>query len=535
MILSGKKTVSGVAIGEVFLLKEMELKIEEGTAPAAATEISRLEHSLEKAREELKEIHSKVSLTIGSEEAEIIEAHLMMLEDPDFIDSIHSKINGQKFFATKALHETSAEMALIFEGMDSDYMKQRAHDIRDISSRVMQALNGFSGKIELSHQCIIVARELKPSVLSSLDHKKIAGIISTVDGRNSHTAILARSLEIPTLMGASGIHQKVVHGEMLAFNADEEQIFLNPSQDELKKSREALEKWQKNKKELLNFKNIVSEFKGERVSLEANVNSLTELPGVNAYGADGIGLFRTEFIYMDRSSAPSEDEQVKIYTEVLKSVHPKPCTIRTLDVGGDKDIPYLNIGTEENPFLGLRAIRYCLRNPDFFKTQLRALLRASVVGNLKIMIPMITNLNEVLQTRELLKEVESELKTKGVAFAPYKLGIMVEVPAVAITAQEFAPHVDFFSIGTNDLTQYTCAVDRMNENIRNLYDSGHPAVLALIGNTIKAAREFKIGVSVCGEMAGQVNFTQSLLDLGLRSFSMSASQILTLRKNISLK
>lgn len=533
MILTGKKAVSGIAIGKAFLLKEQELIIEEGRSLSSDVEMKRLTHALEKGREELKEIHSKVSQTIGSEEAEIIEAHLMMLEDPDFLETIHQKIQSQSFFATKALHETSEEMALVFESMNNDYMNQRAHDIRDISTRVMHVLNGFSATVDLPENSILVARELKPSVLSGLDHKKITGILTSVDGRNSHTAILARSLEIPTLMAASGIEQKVEHLSVIGFNSDTEKIFVGPSDEELNLLKMSQNEWLKNKTHLFKFKDSKSFYQNERVYLEANINSPQEINQVGHYGADGVGLFRTEFIYMDRKSAPTEDEQFKIYSDILKAVYPHSCTIRTLDVGGDKDIPYLNIGAEENPFLGLRAIRYCLKNPDFFKVQLRALLRASVHGNIKIMIPMVTTVSEVIETKKLLSEVKSQLKKENIAVGDYKLGIMVEVPAVAIMAKEFSQHVDFFSIGTNDLTQYTCAVDRMNESIRDMYDSGHPAVLSLIEQTIKAAREANIGVSVCGEMAGQAAFTQRLLEMGLRHFSMTPSLVLSMRKSLS--
>lgn len=529
MIISGKKVVSGVALGQVYLLIEEELKIEKGTCSDVVSEISRLAISLEKSREELREIHTKVSQNLGSSEAEIIEAHLMMLEDPEFIESIETKIKNDKLFATHALKIVRDEMALMFESMDSDYMKERAQDIRDISSRVMHSLLGFKGKIDLPDQSILVAKELKPSVLSSLDHKKLLGIITSTDGRNSHTAILARSLEIPTLMGATGIHEEAKKIKVIGLNADEGKIYLDPSSSEVSQIEVERKNWLSTKKELLKFKDSKSMFQGEEVSLLANINSLSELPLVKKYGAEGIGLFRTEFIYMDRTSAPTEEEQFQIYSQVLKEVHPHPCTIRTLDVGGDKEIPYLNIPKEENPFLGLRAIRYCLKNPELFKIQLRALLRASVVGNLKIMLPMITTIEEIQQTKALLKEVTQDLKTAG----EYKLGIMVEIPTVAITAKEFAGEVDFFSIGSNDLTQYTCAVDRMNEEVRDLYDAGNAGVLWLIGNTIKAALEKNIEVSVCGEMAGQVGFTKALLNLGLRRFSMAPSQVLALRAHLT--
>lgn len=529
MIITGKKVVSGIAKGQVFVLIEEELKIEEGQCPDSEKEISRLAFSLEKAREELREIHTKVSQNVGSTEAEIIEAHLMMLEDPEFIESIEGRIKNEKLFATHALKLTSDEMALMFSSMDNEYMQERAQDIKDISSRVMHSLLGFKGKIDLPGNCILIAQELKPSVLSSLDSKKLLGIITSADGRNSHTAILARSLEIPTLMGATGIHIKAKDAKLVAFNADEEKIYLDPSLNEVVQIEHELKAWQENKKELLKFKDSKSFYQGQAVSFEANINSISELPLLKKYGAEGVGLFRTEFIFMDRTTAPTEEEQFQIYSEVLKAVHPHPCTIRTLDVGGDKEIAYLNIPKEENPFLGLRAIRYCLKNPDFFKIQLRALLRASVVGNLKVMLPMVTTIDEIKQTKALLKEVTAELKSVG----DYKLGIMVEIPTVAIMAQDFAREVDFFSIGSNDLTQYTCAVDRMNTDVKDLFDSGNAGVLWLIENTIKAAQNQHIGVSVCGEMAGQGAFTKKLLSLGLRHFSMAPSHILPLRKLLS--
>lgn len=529
MILTGKKVVSGITHGPVYLLVDEVLKVEEGKIGSVDSELSRLHLSLEKAREELREIHTKVSQNLGSKEAEIIEAHLMMLDDPEFIEGIEEKIKSEYLFATHALKLVSDEMIMVFESMDNEYMKERAHDIRDISTRVMQSLLGFKGKVDLPDGCILITKELKPSVLSSLDPKKLLGIITSVDGRNSHTAILARSLEIPTMMGAVGIHKEAQSARMVAFNTDTEKIILDPGMSEIAEIQKEMKQWQELKKELLQFKDKDSYYQGHKISFEANINSLSELPLIKKYGAEGVGLFRTEFIYMDRTSAPTEDEQFEIYSKVLKEVYPHPCTIRTLDVGGDKEIPYLKIPKEENPFLGLRAIRYCLKNPEFFKIQLRALLRASVVGNLKIMLPMITTIDEIKQTKLLIKEVTSELKTVG----EYKLGIMVEIPTVAIQAQAFAREVDFFSIGSNDLTQYTCAVDRMNEEIKDLYDAGNAGVLWLIENTIKAAQDQHIGVSVCGEMAGQGAFTKKLLALGLRQFSMSPSQILPLRKLLS--
>ena len=529
-MITGKKVVSGIAVGQVFVLKEQELLIEDGLCASIEKEIERLSLAFEKAREELREIYSKVNESIGSDEAEIIEAHLMMLDDPEFIEAIHEKINGLSQFATRALHVTTEEMVAVFESMNNEYMKLRSHDVKDISRRVMQCLNGFTDKIDLPDDCILVAQELKPSVLSSIDHDKIIGILTSVDGRNSHTAILARSLEIPTLMGVSGIHQKVETGDTIAFSAEDEKIYLSPDPEELFKVEQARVEWLRRKVDLLELKGTTSFFNGEKVSLEANINSLSELKLALKYGSEGIGLFRTEFIYMDRATAPNEEEQYTIYSEVLSALHPKPCTIRTLDVGGDKEIPYLNIEKEENPFLGVRAIRYCLKHPAFFKVQLRALLRASAHGNLKIMIPMVTTLQEVRETKKLLADVEQELKSQQVEIGTYQLGIMIEVPASAVMAEEFAKEVDFFSIGTNDLTQYTLAVDRMNEGIRNLYDSAHPAVMRLIEMTVAAARKEKIGVSVCGEMAGQTKHIKALLGLGLRSLSMTPSQILSVRK-----
>lgn len=532
-MITGKKAVTGIAFGQVFVLKEQELKVEEGKCPDSKKELTRLTFALEKAREELREIHTKVSQNLGSSEAEIIDAHLMMLEDPEFIEAIELKISTDQLFASKALKLTSDEMSLIFESMDNDYMKERAQDIKDISSRVMQSLLGFTGTIDLPESAVLIAQELKPSVLSGLDHKKILGILTGTDGRNSHTAILARSLEIPTMMGVSGIVEKAKTAKMVAFNADEEKIYLDPTTQESGEIEQALKLWQENKKELLIYKDKKSFYQGHEVKFEANINSIGELNLVKKYGAEGVGLFRTEFIYMDRISAPNEDEQFAIYSEALKAVHPHPCTIRTLDVGGDKEIPYLKISKEENPFLGLRAIRYCLKHPEFFKIQLRALLRASVIGNLKIMIPMITTIDEIQLTKKLIKEVSAELKSKNIAVGKFKLGIMVEIPTVAIMAQDFAREVDFFSIGSNDLTQYTCAVDRMNAEVRDLYDAGNAGVLWLIENTIKAAHTEAIGVSICGEMAGQGAYTKKLLGLGLRHFSMSPANILPLRKLLS--
>ena len=382
---------------------------------------------------------------------------------------------------------------------------------------------------------IVVAHDLTPSETATLDRNHVLGFVTNVGGKTSHTAILARTLEIPAVLGLDSITQKVVTGDWIALNGDTGEVFINPSQEIISQLNEKKAKLEKEKAELARWVGKPSVTRdGRKVLLTANLGTVDDLPLVLKNDAEGIGLFRTEFLFMGRNSAPSEEEQFRSYKTVLEAMKGKPVVIRTLDIGGDKEVPYLNIKKEENPFLGLRAIRYCLRTPELFKIQLRALLRASSFGNLEIMIPMISCLQELTQAKAMIEEARAQLVSEGVKVASHiKVGIMIEIPAAALIADVLAKHCDFFSIGTNDLIQYTCAVDRMNQSIHQLYDPGHLGVRRLIAMTAKAAKEAGISVAMCGEMAGTAEFLSFLVGVGLDELSMSSSSLLRTRKQLA--
>lgn len=534
-MLVGKSASQGVAIGKALVLKPQEIKIELGTTADVDQELNRFKEALRVSAEEIRALHAKVLETLGNDKAQIFEAHQMILEDPDLTDSIESVIKSDKAMATKAVNEVANNFISMFESMGQEYMRERALDVRDVTQRILRNLLGI--KVQdlstLEHPVILVANDITPSQMASVNLKFVQGIITEIGGKTSHTAIMARTLELPAVVGLKEATQAIKDGEIIIIDGEVGEVHRSPSPEAISRFESKKEKELKSKQELLQFVGQKSETLDHReVILEANIASAMDLDSVLKNDAQGIGLFRTEFIYMDRTTAPSENEQYEIYKNVLERMEGKPCVIRTLDVGGDKNISYLNIPKEENPFLGLRAIRYCLKNTETFKIQLRALLRASVHGKLHIMFPMISNLDEILKAKELLNESREELIAKGVKLADVKTGIMIEIPSAAVIADVLAQHVDFFSIGTNDLIQYVCAVDRMNENVHELYDPFHPAVLRLIHQVIEAGHKANIEVGMCGEMASNESLTEVLLGMGLTHFSMAPSGILRTRKKI---
>jgi phosphoenolpyruvate-protein phosphotransferase (PTS system enzyme I) len=535
-VLIGKNASSGLCIGPAFINLNQQINIEFDIAINIEREIERFTFGIEQSKKQLQILREKVLSEVGSDKAQIFEAHLLILEDPELIDAVLLKIKSENHRATKAVHEVSQMFISMFENMGDEYLRERALDIKDVSERILKnilgiALNSFES---LNSPSILVAHDITPSQMATLDLKNVLGIITEVGGKTSHTAIMARTLGIPAVVGLKDATLKIIMGETLICDGELGHVIPNPDQDTLQKYQKKKELEDKNKFELNKLIGLPSKtIDHHQVYLEANIASAADLESVLKNDAEGIGLFRTEFIFMDRSSAPSEEEQFEIYKKVLETMGKKPTVIRTLDIGGDKNISYLKIPKEENPFLGFRALRYCLVNIELFKTQLRALLRASSFGNLHIMFPMVTNLDEVLKAKSILLDVKNELISLGTHVSDdIKIGIMIEIPSAALITDILCKHVDFFSIGTNDLIQYLCAVDRMNESIHDLYDPFHPSVLRIINHVIKEATKHNIPVAMCGEMAANEALSTVLLGMGLSHFSMAPSSILKLRKKI---
>lgn len=535
-MLVGKSASSGIAIGKALVILHNDIKIEEGQTADPDNELKRLMDAIQTAKGELTSLHERVLKEMGADKAAIFEAHLMILEDPEMLEATTDLIKNQKFKATYALDQVARQFISIFHSMDNEYMKERALDVKDVTDRILRIMLGIKvyDLSALKEDVILVAKDITPSEMATLKRDHVLGLITEIGGKTSHTAIMARTLEIPAIVGLKDATKLILNHEMIAFSGDAGEVFQSPDEKTLihfKKQKKDDELLKTELKNYIGQKSITLD--NHTVKLEANIASVIDTEVAMKNDAEGVGLFRTEFIYMDRNTAPSENEQFEIYKAVLDKMQNRPTVIRTLDVGGDKEISYLKIAKEDNPFLGHRAIRYCLDNKDIFKDQLRALLRASVYGHLQIMFPMISGLEEVLLAKEILDECKLELEKNGISYSKtVKMGIMIEIPSAAIMSDLLAQHVDFFSIGTNDLIQYTCAVDRMNEKVHHLYDPFHPAVLRLISQVISAGNKAGIEVAMCGEMASNQKLTEVLLGMGLTHFSMTPSAILKTRKNI---
>ncbi|KOP80318.1 phosphoenolpyruvate-protein phosphotransferase [Lysinibacillus sp. FJAT-14745] len=534
--LKGIAASDGIAIAKAYRLVQPDLTFTKITIQDIDAEQQRLVAALEKTEEELAAIQRLTHEKLGEEEAAIFGAHLLVVKDPELIGPIKQKIADEAVNAEYALSEISAMFVSLFENMDDEYMSERAADIKDVSNRVLAHLLGvhIPNPSKISEQVIIVANDLTPSETAQLDRNFVLGFTTDIGGRTSHSAIMARSLEIPAVVGTGTATTSIQDGDLLIVDGLTGDVLVNPAENVVATYRKKVENFTVQQAEwatLLHGKTISKD--GVQVELAANIGSPNDLEGVLRHGGEGIGLYRTEFLYMGRENLPSEDEQFTAYKMVLEGMEGKAVVIRTLDIGGDKNLPYLPLQDEMNPFLGHRAIRLCLDHQDIFRTQLRALLRASNYGNLKIMFPMIATLQEFRDAKGILLEEKENLLAKGVAVSEQiEIGIMVEIPSTAVMADIFAKEVDFFSIGTNDLIQYTMAADRMNEKVSYLYQPYNPAILRLVKIVIDAAHKEKKWAGMCGEMAGDEYAVPLLLGLGLDEFSMSATSILKTRSLI---
>ncbi|UWD50021.1 phosphoenolpyruvate--protein phosphotransferase [Clostridioides difficile] len=537
MAYKGIGASPGIALGKALVVEHSELVIEKKSIDNVEAEIAKLENAVVVSKEELIKVKEKASQELGEEEAEIFEAHLLVLEDPELIGSAIDKIKTENVNAEYALNEIKEMFVSMFESMDNEYMKERAADIKDVTNRILRHILGIKvvDLSALSEEVILIAHDLTPSDTATMNKKMVLGFLTDIGGRTSHTAIMSRTLEIAAIVGLSDITSNVKDGDFVVFNGDTGEVIVNPDEDTINKYTELKAKYEEERKalQLLKGKPSVT-LDGKHVELAGNIGTPNDIEGLIKNDAEGVGLYRTEFLYMDRDSFPTEEIQYEAYKAVLEGMEGKPIVIRTLDIGGDKELSYLTMEPEMNPFLGYRAIRLCLDRTDIFKTQLRALYRASVHGRLRIMFPMISSLEELLQAKEVVKEVLAELDSEGIAYAKdVEIGMMIEVPSAAVISDVLAKHVDFFSIGTNDLIQYTCAVDRMNQKISYLYNQFNPAVLRLIKTVIDNAHKEGKWAGMCGESAGDQKMIPILLGMGLDEFSMSPISILPARKLIT--
>ena len=533
--LEGIAASSGIAFGKAYKLIEPDLSFEEKLVENSDFEITKLHNALERAKDELNLIRDKVSELQGEENARIFDAHLLVLQDPDFLSAIREKITNDKIDAASALSKVTTSFIDMFEQMENEYMRERSADIKDVTKRVLAHLLGktLPNPGLITEETILITKDLTPSDTAQINKIYVKGFISDIGGRTSHSAIMARTMGIPAIVGTKDASQKIKNGDNIIIDGMTGEIFVNPSEIIQEKYRKRQEKLviQRAEWELLKEKPTVTK-DNYQVELVANIGSPKDLEQVKANGAEGIGLYRTEFLYMERTSLPTEEEQFDAYKTVLQEMDGKSVIVRTLDIGADKQLPYLNMPKETNPFLGLRAIRFSLEEMTIFRTQLRALIRASNYGNLKIMFPMIATLDEFHEAKRILIEEKQKLQKQNIPVGNMEVGIMVETPATVMLIDQFAKEVDFFSIGTNDLIQYTFAADRMNEHVEYLYQPYHPAILRLVKIVVDAALAEGKWVGMCGEMAGDPKAIPLLLGLGLNEFSMSASSILPARSQL---
>lgn len=535
-MLEGIAASDGVAVAKAYLLVQPDLSFTKVTIEDVSAEAARLDDALSKSSDELQLIRNKAAENLGEEEAQVFDAHLMVLSDPEMVGQIKQSISDNKVNAEHALKEVTDMYIGMFESMeDNAYMQERAADIRDVAKRVLAHLLQVTlpNPAMINEEVIVVAHDLTPSDTAQLDRNFVKAFVTDIGGRTSHSAIMARSLEIPAIVGTGEITAKVKAGDILAVNGIEGDVIVHPTEEQKANFIQAGEAYAAQKAEWEKLKHAETvTADGKHFELAANIGTPKDLTGVHNNGGEGVGLYRTEFLYMDSSDFPTEDAQFEAYKEVLEGMAGKPVVVRTMDIGGDKELPYLKLPHEMNPFLGYRALRISLSTlgEGMFRTQLRALLRASVHGNLRIMFPMVATLKEFRAAKKMYDEEKAKLIAEGVAVSEtIQVGIMIEIPAAAILADRFAKEVDFFSIGTNDLIQYTMAADRMNEQVSYLYQPYNPSILRLVKNVVDAAHAEGKWAGMCGEMAGDQTAVPLLMGIGLDEFSMSATSILKTR------
>ena len=535
MTIQGKSVFGGVSIGKLMFYKRNEKVIKREHISDADAEWKRFEAAKGQAVDQLKELYEKALEDVGEANAMIFEIHQMMLEDLDYLESIENIIRSQEVNAEYAVATTADNFAQMFASMDDAYMQGRAADVKDVSERVLDILCGVSAGVkEMTEPCIIAADDLAPSETVQLDKSKVLGFATMYGSSNSHTAILARTMNIPAVIGLGENLSAQYDGKMAVIDGFTGVLYVDPDEETLVRMQEKRAK-DLEQKELLNQlkgkENVTKS--GQKINVYANIGNVSDLGAVLKNDAGGIGLFRSEFLYLENSTFPTEEQQFAVYKQVAESMAGKKVIIRTLDIGADKQVDYFNLDKEENPALGYRAIRICLTRPEIFKTQLRALYRAAVYGNLSIMFPMIISVSEVKKIKEIIAEVKAELKAEGI---PYKedveLGIMIETPAAVMMSRELAKEVDFFSVGTNDLTQYTLAIDRQNQKLDAFYDPHHPAVLAMIKMAADNAHAEGKWIGICGELGADLELTEEFLKMGLDELSVSPALVLPLRKRI---
>ncbi|HHQ2142920.1 TPA: phosphoenolpyruvate--protein phosphotransferase [Staphylococcus aureus] len=537
-LIKGIAASDGVAIAKAYLLVEPDLTFDKNEKVTDVEgEVAKFNSAIEASKVELTKIRNNAEVQLGADKAAIFDAHLLVLDDPELIQPIQDKIKNENANAATALTDVTTQFVTIFESMDNEYMKERAADIRDVSKRVLSHILGVElpNPSMIDESVVIVGNDLTPSDTAQLNKEFVQGFATNIGGRTSHSAIMSRSLEIPAIVGTKSITQEVKQGDMIIVDGLNGDVIVNPTEDELIAYQDKRERYFADKKELQKLRDADTvTVDGVHAELAANIGTPNDLPGVIENGAQGIGLYRTEFLYMGRDQMPTEEEQFEAYKEVLEAMGGKRVVVRTLDIGGDKELSYLNLPEEMNPFLGYRAIRLCLAQQDIFRPQLRALLRASVYGKLNIMFPMVATINEFREAKAILLEEKENLKNEGHDISDdIELGIMVEIPATAALADVFAKEVDFFSIGTNDLIQYTLAADRMSERVSYLYQPYNPSILRLVKQVIEASHKEGEWTGMCGEMAGDETAIPLLLGLGLDEFSMSATSILKARRQIN--
>lgn len=533
--LEGKSVFGGVAIGKIQFYKRNEITIKRTRVEDVEAEVERFQNAKAKTLELLKGLYEKALEDVGEANAMIFEAHQLMLEDPDYVESIENIIRTQDVNAEYAIGATADNFAAIFEAMDDAYMQGRAADVRDVSERLLQALSSQNETVMVMDEPVIIAADdLVPSETVQLDKEKVLSFVTMYGSANSHTAILARTMNIPAVIGLGEALKEEYDGKVAIVDGVDGKVYIDPDEETMS-SMQKKQKKDQEQKELLNQlkgkENVTKS--GQKVNVYANIGNLADVGAVLKNDAGGIGLFRSEFLYLESDTYPTEEQQFAVYKKVAETMAGKKVIIRTLDIGADKQVDYFKLDKEDNPALGYRAIRICLTRPEIFKTQLRALYRASAYGQISIMFPMIISVAEVKKIKEIVEEVKAELRTEGAAFREdVELGIMIETPAAVMVSRELAKEVDFFSVGTNDLTQYTLAIDRQNQKLEDFYDSHHPAVLAMIRMAAESAHAEGKWIGICGELGADVTLTETFLNMGIDELSVAPGMVLKVRQKI---